>query len=303
METIFTNTPAVAENATEAINEVVETLANDPVTFWGQMKVLFENNWPKLLMIAVLLVGGVFLIRLSMSFLKKMLERSKLDRALHVFTLSIIRITLYIFLGILLLIEISPQAATGLVAAMGIFGLAVSLAVKDSLANLAGGLSVLFTRPFSPGDYVSIGETEGKVMEIRLNYTVLTTIDNKLIHIPNGDVAKAEIINYTSMENRRLDLEFAISYNDDFKLAKKVICDVLQRHPMALQEPEPVVRMTRHADSAVIICCRVWVKTESYWPLHYDLMEEVFEAFQEIGISIPFQQLEVHMHGTSDATR
>lgn len=298
METASTDVQAAASAAADVINDAVETLASDPVTFWSQAKDYFLTSVaPKLIMIVIICLVGLFLIRLIMAFLKKLFERSKLDSSLHVFTLSMIRIALFILLGITVLAVASPSAATGLIATMGIFGLAISLAVKDSLSNLAGGLSVLFTRPFALGDYVTIGSAEGTVKEIRLNYTLLATLDNKIIHIPNGDVAKAQITNFTGVEKRRLDLEFSIGYQDDFERAKAIISDILRENPKALQDPEPVVRMVEHGSSAIVLCCRVWVNTADYWPLNFDLHEQVKKEFDSAGISIPYNQLDVHLVG------
>lgn len=298
METASTDVQAAASAAADVINDAVETLASDPVTFWSQAKDYFLTSVaPKLIMIVIICLVGLFLIRLIMAFLKKLFERSKLDSSLHVFTLSMIRIALFILLGITVLAVASPSAATGLIATMGIFGLAISLAVKDSLSNLAGGLSVLFTRPFALGDYVTIGSAEGTVKEIRLNYTLLATVDNKIIHIPNGDVAKALITNFTGVEKRRLDLEFSIGYQDDFERAKAIISDILRKNPKALQDPEPVVRMVEHGSSAIVLCCRVWVNTADYWPLNFNLHEQVKKEFDSAGISIPYNQLDVHLVG------
>lgn len=298
METASTEVQAAASAAADVINDAVETLASDPVTFWSQLKDYFLTSIaPKLVLIIIICLAGLFLIRLIMAFLKKLFERSKLDSSLHVFTLSMIRIALFILLGITVLAVASPSAATGLIATMGIFGLAISLAVKDSLSNLAGGLSVLFTRPFALGDYVTIGSAEGTVKEIRLNYTLLATVDNKIIHIPNGDVAKAQITNFTGVEKRRLDLKFSIGYQDDFERAEAIISEILKKNPKALPEPEPVVRMVEHGSSAIVLCCRVWVNTEDYWPLNFDLHEQVKKEFDNAGISIPYNQLDVNLVG------
>lgn len=298
METASTEVQAAASAAADVINDAVETLASDPVTFWSQLKDYFLTSIaPKLVLIVIICLVGLFLIRLIMAFLKKLFERSKLDSSLHVFTLSMIRIALFILLGITVLAVASPSAATGLIATMGIFGLAISLAVKDSLSNLAGGLSVLFTRPFALGDYVTIGSAEGTVKEIRLNYTLLATVDNKIIHIPNGDVAKAQITNFTGVEKRRLDLKFSIGYQDDFERAEAIISEILKKNPKALHEPEPVVRMVEHGSSAIVLCCRVWVNTEDYWPLNFDLHEQVKKEFDNAGISIPYNQLDVNLVG------
>ncbi len=286
---------ATASAAADAINEAVQTLTTNPTTFWDRTKDFLLASLPKCILFIIVLIAGMILIRLIMTFLKKVLSRSKMDPALQGFSLSILRVGLYILLGITLLTIISTAAAAGVIAAMGIFGLAISLAVKDSLSNLAGGLSVLFTRPFALGDYVSIGATEGNVQEIRLNYTVLSTVDNKIIHIPNGDVAKAQITNFTGVEKRRLDLSFSIAYEDNFIQAESIILKILDRHPLALKDPEPMVRILEHGASAIVLCCRVWVQTPDYWTLHFDLLEEVKKAFDEEGITIPYNQLDVHV--------
>ena len=295
MDSSTLDVEATASAAADAINEAVETLTTNPITFWDRTKDYLLASLPKCILFVIVLIAGIILIRLIMAFLKKVLGRSKMDPALQGFSLSILRVGLYILLGITLLTIISTAAAAGVIAAMGIFGLAISLAVKDSLSNLAGGLSVLFTRPFALGDYVAIGTTEGNVQEIRLNYTVLSTVDNKIVHIPNGDVAKAQITNFTGVEKRRLDLSFSIAYEDNFIQAESIILKILDRHSLALKDPEPMVRILEHGASAIVLCCRVWVKTPDYWTLYFDLLEEVKKAFDEEGITIPYNQLDVHV--------
>lgn len=287
--------PASSE-VTEQITAVVDKIVDMPAdTRWKFLWDGFVGFLPKLLTALIIFAVGLVAIRLFTKFARAMLQKSKLDPTLHSFTLSILNITLYVLLGVIILTVIAPKAAVGLVTLMGVFGLAISLAVKDSLANLAGGMSVLFTKPFSRGDYVKINATEGTIEEIRLNYTVLKTFDNKVVHIPNGDVAKAEILNYTCEPERRLDLVFSIGYGDDFELAKRLIREALAENPLAHVEPEPIVRVTEHASSTIKICCKVWCGTPDYWALNYDLLEEVKRRFDASGISMPFPQMDVYL--------
>lgn len=282
-----------ASSMSEELQETVTRLANaDPNMLWESFKAFA----PKLLTCALVLIIGLILVRAVLSFTRKLLSRSKLDPTLHHFLVSILGVTLHIILGTVVVAVLIPNAVASLVTLLGVFGLAISLAVKDSLANLAGGLSVLFTKPFSIDDYVQVNSIEGTIDEIRLNYTVMRTIDNKVIHIPNGDVAKAQIINFTGRPMRRLDLNFSIGYGDDFEQAKRIIHDILRDSPMALEEPAPLVRMVEHGDSAIKIGCRVWVKTPDYWSLKFDLLEEVKRRFDNAGISIPYNQMDVHLH-------
>lgn len=285
-------TPSVdAQEVSKILNDVSSM---DAKTLWTSLKEFIVDYTPKLLVAFIALIIGIILIRLLMSFMRKTFTRSRLDPALHKFMLSMLRVALYIILGITV-VGLLGVPITSLITLLGVFGLAVSLAVKDSLSNLAGGISVLFTKPFSLGDYVSIGGNEGTIKEIRLNYTILKTYDNKQIHIPNGDVAKAQIVNFTGAPTRRLDLEFSIGYEDDMDQAKEVISNIVSKHPLALKDPEPVVRVIRHGDSAIVIGCRVWVNTPDYWNLNYDLLEEVKRQFDQKGITIPYNQMEVHI--------
>ena len=293
METDIAN--ALETNSTAAeIQSAADAIAQMPSnTRLHYLLGKFLDLLPKLLTAALILLVGIILVRWAAKFARNLLKHSRLDVTLHNFIVSILSALLYILLAIIVVTVLVPSAVGSLITMFGVFGLAVSLAVKDSLANLAGGMSVLFTKPFALGDYVNINGNEGTVQEIRLNYTVIKTVDNKLVHIPNGDVAKAEITNFTAQETRRLDLVFSIGYDDDFEQAKKIIREIVHDNPLADSDPEPIVRMVEHGDSAIRIGCRVWVDTADYWTLNYDLLEEVKRRFDASGIHIPYNQLEI----------
>lgn len=292
METVTPTNPDVVSE----LDIVLNTMANmDAQSRWSFIIDSIKEFAPKLLTAVLVLVIGIILVRMVLKFARKILTKSKLDPSLHSFLLSILSVTFYIILGITVLATLVPSAVASLITLLGMFGLAISLAVKDSLANLAGGMSVLFTKPFGLEDYVKIGGNEGTIEEIRLNYTVMRTFDNKVIHIPNGDVAKAEIINFTGKPTRRLDIDFSIGYHDDFDLAKQIIRQTLADNPLALTDPDPTVRMVAHASSAILIGCRVWVNTPDYWTLKFDLLEEVKRRFDAAGITIPYSQMDVRI--------
>lgn len=292
MDNVTIDPNAMTQEAMDALKNLAEMPGN---TRWDYLWNGFVKLLPKLLTAIGILIIGIILIRSIVRLTQKVLKKSKLDPTLHQFILSIFSIALYIVLGIMVLAILVPDAVGGLIALMSVFGLAISLAVKDSLANLASGISILFTKPFALGDYVQINSAEGIIEEIRLNYTVLKTFDNKVIHIPNGDVAKAQIINYTCEPLRRLDLAFSIGYEDDFENAERLILDIVDAHPLAHSDPEPAVRMSEHGASAIMLSCRVWCNTSDYWTLQYDLLEEVKRRFDQNGISIPYNQLDVHI--------
>lgn len=241
-----------------------------------------------------ILVLGWLLIKLVKRILKKTFEKTELDVSLEKFIISVVDICLKILLVICALSALGIST-TGLVAAFSAAAVAVSLALKDSLGNLAGGILMLLTRPFKTGDYIEADGYSGTVLQIDMIHTTLRTPDNRQVVIPNGQLVNKTIVDYSKESTRRMDLQFGISYDNDPELAKKIILDCALAHEFTLTDPEPFVRVTEHADSAVIITMRVWVKSENFWALHFDLLEKVREEFDKNGISIPYNQLDVHV--------
>jgi small conductance mechanosensitive channel len=250
---------------------------------------------PKILLAIVIFLLGYGLIQLIVKKLKTVLGRSKhVDSTIIPFVVTLTKIVLLVLLLMVCLDSLSISV-TPLITALGAVGVAVSLALKDSLANLLGGSILLATKPFKIGDFCSIDGEEGFISEIGFVYTALNTIDNKKIFIPNGQVTNATVINFNSETKRRLDLKFSIDYNADFELAKKTILDIAMKNPLALKDPEPMVRMTGHQDSWIELTCRVWVESQNYWELNCDMWEGVKVEFDRLGINIPYPQLDVHI--------
>ncbi len=255
----------------------------------------FKNNWLYLLGAFLLLVIGMFVIKLIMRITRLAMERSKsIDDTVRPFLLSLTKIGLWMIL-LIIVMESLGVPTTSLVAALGAIGLAVSLAVKDSLANLLGGVILLISKPFTVGDYCDIDDQGGTVEEIKFIHTTMTTIDNKRIYIPNGQVVNAVVINHSSATDKRLNLTFSIGYDCNFEQARQAILSVVEKNPLAKKDPPPLVRMSSHGDSAINLVCRVWVSGEDFWTLHYDLMEGVKSEFDRLGISIPYPQMDVHL--------
>ncbi|GAA6513731.1 mechanosensitive ion channel family protein [Merdimmobilis hominis] len=247
-----------------------------------------------LLKAVVVFAIGWALIKSAISFVQNLLRRSKIDVTLHAFILSIVRISLIVLLALTCL-QILGFEITTLLTALGAVGLAISLAVKDSLSNLAGGIQVLLTKPFAVGDYIAADGFDGTVKEIGITHTILTTVDNKRVYLPNGDVAKAKITNFSSEPTRRLDLTFSIGYGDDFKQAEAIIAQQVEKSGLALTDPAPFIRVSKHGENSIDLTCRVWVNSADYWTLHFFLLEEVKLAFDAAGINIPYPQMDVHI--------
>ena len=222
------------------------------------------------------------------------LRAVELERSLHTFIHAALRVILWM-ITLCIVLDYVGVPMTSLVAVLSVIGLAVSLAIQGTLSNLAGGIQVLLSKPFKAGDYVEAGGISGTVMEVGLAYTKLCTVDNKVISVPNGQISGEKIINYSTEERRRVDLTFNASYDSPLQQVTGVLRAVVAAHPMALAEPEPFVRVNAYRDSSIEYVVRVWCATGDYWTLYYDLLEQVKEAFDQNGIEMTYNHLNVHL--------
>ena len=244
----------------------------------------------------VFIVIGMKLIGWVRKILRKSLERNHADTGLVQFLDSLVKYGLYILLALTILQRFGVQT-TSFVAAIGSVGVAIGLALQGSLSNFAGGVIILLIKPFKVGDYVIQGSLEGNVSEIQLFYTTLTTPDNRKIIIPNGQLADNSLVNATAADTRRLDIKVGISYNSDVKLAKDLLLKLGENDPDTLKEEgkAPMAAVDELADSSVNMLLRVWTPTDKYWDVKFRLTEAVKTTFDEAGIEIPFNQLDVHL--------
>ena len=264
----------------------------------NEMKELFENlgAYAKtaILPTVLLLVIGILVIRIVMRIVHKTLEKSKLEKAAHSLIKTVIRVVLY---GLLALMAASKLGidVTSVVALASVLTLAVSLAVQNALANVMGGFTLLYTKPFSSGDYVEIAGQSGTVQEIGLAYTRLSTPDNKSIYIPNSAVTSAEIVNYTVLGTRRVDIAVSASYDAPVQLVLETL-RAAGKVPMALEDQEPVAAVDTYGDSAINYVLRVWCNTADYWDTKCMVMERVKELFDEKGVEMTYPHLNVHLN-------
>ena len=184
---------------------------------------------------------------------------------------------------------------SGLTALVASLGVCIGLAVNGALSNLAGGVLIILTRPFKIDDYIEALGYSGTVVDIRITNTKLLTPDNKVVYLPNGTLANAEIVNYSEKDLRRVDFMFSIGYGDDFEKAKQIITDICVAHQLVIKEPKPFVRVKEHGSSSINITARAWTKNSDYWTVNYDVTESVKTAFDKEGIEIPFNQLDVNI--------
>ncbi|NLI90012.1 MAG: mechanosensitive ion channel [Epulopiscium sp.] len=243
--------------------------------------------------ILVLLVG-ITIVNIVSTRIDKRLNKSKVDMSLHSFIKSFFSFVSKIIIVIIAatIIGIPP---TTFIAVLSAAGLAIGLALKDSLSNFAGGVLILFFRPFGVGDFIDAQGFMGTVKEIQLFYTSLNTTDNRRITIPNGELANGKIINYSVEDTRRLDLTFDVSFDDDIEKVKDVLTNIVLDHPLIFKEPEPLIRVKAYGDHGMEFMVRAWCQSSDYWSINYDLHEIVKEVFEEENITIPFNQLDVNL--------
>ncbi len=242
----------------------------------------------------IVLIVSLLLIKILMKAVSKTIEKSKIERSLHTFIKSTIKYVLY-FLVLIIILGMLGIPVTTLIAALSVAGLAVSLAIQGSLANLAAGVSILVTKPFKIGDYIEACGIGGTVKEIGLFYTSLDTSDKKLIFVPNGKISADTVVNYNVECERKLVLKFAASYDDDIEKVKKALKEAVDSDKRVLKDPAPLINVSAYLDSSIEYIVAVWVKREDYWDVNWYLLEEVKRSFDKNGVSMPYNHINVHM--------
>lgn len=247
----------------------------------------------RLLPAVIQLVIGILVIRLILKVTTAALEKSNLEKAAYSLITSLVRIALYLLLGLIVASGLGIDV-TGVVALASVLTLALSLALQNMLANVIGGFTLLYTRPFHSGDFVQIADQSGTVTEIGMTYTKLSTADNKLISIPNSAVVAAQIVNFSAADTRRVEVTASASYNDP---TQKVLDALVQAGTVdnALLEPAPKAVITGYGDSAIQYSLRLWVKTPDYWDVYFEVTKRVKDIFDEQGITITYPHLNVHL--------
>ena len=225
----------------------------------------------------------------------KLLEKKKVDETV---TISLFKVLKFVLkaVGVLIFLGYIGFDTAGIGTIIGSIGIALGLALQGSLSNLAGGVVILIMRPFKLGDFIEAQGYSGTVREIHTFYTYIDTPDNKVVMIPNGVLANGNIVNYSKNPLRRVDLTFSIGYDDNAAVAMKTIEKIVDKHELVLHDKDVTIRVGELASSSVDIVCKAWTKNENYWTVKFDLIERVKAEFDKLGISIPFNQLDVHLN-------
>lgn len=250
----------------------------------------------------VKLVIGILLIIIGFKIINKLVrkfvafsEKRNIDMTLVRFIKSFINITAKGLLVLAIAGGYWDIELSGLAAIVASAGVAIGLALQGSLSNFAGGFIILLLRPFKVGDYIQTGQFEGAVEQIGVFYTTLTTVDNKVILIPNGTLSNGSLINYSTKETRRVDLIFSAGYECDILKVRRVLKEIVDKNKLILDYPEPFVGLFEQGANSLNFAVRVWVNTQDYWTVYFDLLEQVKIRFDEEDISIPYPQMDLHV--------
>lgn len=248
----------------------------------------------KILEAVLILWIGSKLIKLLIKGIKKGRLFTRMEKSLQSFLLSFITTSLKVILFISIASFLGVPM-TSLITVLGSAAVAIGLALQGGLSNLAGGVMILFFKPFKIGDYVDTHADSGTVTDISLFYTTLQTPDNRTIMLPNGNLVNNPIVNYSKLEERRLDLTISVDYATDIEKVKTVITETVLNDERIIKEKDIFVRLNEMADSSLNFVVRVWVKSSDYWPVNFDLKENIKKALDKNNISIPFPQMDVHV--------
>jgi small conductance mechanosensitive channel len=305
--TVAEETTAIEETTTaDTLNEVGAEITdnlNQAVENANKFVETLESYIPKIigfginLIIAVLIFAiGKIIINLLMKLINKFLQKSNIEISVQKFLDSLIKALLYFVLLIIICNQIGIQT-TSFIALLSTAGLTIGLALQGSFSNFAGGILILLLKPFKVGDYIVDGSSgkEGTVQKIDLFYTMLVTVDNKLITIPNGNLSNTHITNASAFDTRRVDLTIGINYDNDTGKAKEILRRLGENDPARLKEKPVDVYIKDLAASEVTLELRVWVNTGDYWDAYFRLKENMKKKLDDAGIEIPYQQLDVHI--------
>jgi small conductance mechanosensitive channel len=273
--------------------EEIKTFIND-----ANIVELLINGTINVVVALLIFVVGKWVANIAQNTLEKLLRKRSVDEVLVDF-LGTVTFALVMVIAVVAAFDTLGIPATSFMAIIGAAGLAIGLALKDSLSNFASGVMLVLFRPFTKGDFIEAGGVTGTVDEIRLVSTTLTTPDNKLITVPNSMMYTSAIINFSAKETRRLDMVFGVGYDDDLKVAADVLKKICADHPKVLGEPATNVFISNLGDSSVDFGVRPWVKSEDYWGVRAEILETAKVALEASGCNIPYPQTDVHLHQVS----
>lgn len=241
----------------------------------------------------IIYIVGRFIIKQIGRLLSRILEKRKLEVSVQTFLKSLVSILLNLILAFAIVSRLGVET-TSFAALLASAGVAIGMALSGNLSNFAGGLIILVFKPFKVGDYIESPNASGTVREIQIFHTILVTVDNKVIYVPNGSLSSNAITNYNKQETRRAEWVFGVEYGEDFEKVREVLQRIIDADDRILKDPAPMIALGALSASSVDIKVRVWTKSADYWNVYFDMNKIVYDTFNKEGIGFPFPQLTVH---------
>ncbi|MEA3370591.1 MAG: mechanosensitive ion channel [Campylobacterota bacterium] len=287
----------------DPVNEVNKTLdaTNATVSKYTDMAITYASEYGLKIVAALLIfIIGKWVVKRLTSVTKMAMEKANVDKTLIEFAESLVY---FILLMVVILASLNTLGinTTSFVAIFGAAGLAIGLALQGSLANVGAAVLIIIFRPFKVGDFVEAGGATGTVEDVNLFSTIIAPLDNRTVIVPNAAIVGGNITNYSMKENRRVDHVFGIGYDDDLKLAKNTLLEIMEEDERVLADPAPFVGVGELGDNSVNFTFRAWVKTDDYWDVYFEMIEKVKLTFDEKGISFPYPQMDVHLDKPENA--
>lgn len=284
------------DSTLQAMTDTFQKIKETPVNEWlpQLVKQYLVPLGIKILVAILVLIIGRWVIKLLKNWMAKGLMSRHGDPTVHKFLSNLISVILN-FILIIFIISILGVNTSSLVALLASAGLAIGMALSGTLQNFAGGVIIILFRPFKVGDFIAAQGQEGVVKEIQIFNTIILTMDNKVIHIPNGILSTGVMTIFTKEDTRRVDWTVSISYGDDYDKAKAALLRLCDEEPRILKDPAPFVEIGQLSDSSVDIKMRAWVKSPDYWLVFFAMNEKVYKTLPEEGLNFPFPQVQVHM--------
>jgi small conductance mechanosensitive channel len=277
----------------KSINETIGT-TNAAVSKYTDMAITYASEYGLKIVAAILIfIIGKWVVKKLTAITKALMEKAKVDQTLTEFAESVVYFVLLLMV-ILASLNALGIDTTSFLAVFGAASLAIGLALQGSLANVGAAVLIIIFRPFKVGDFVEAGGATGTVEDINLFSTIIAPVDNRTIIVPNAAIVGGNITNYSMKPNRRVDHVFGIGYDDDLKLAKNTLMDIMKADSRILTEPAPFVAVSELGDNSVNFTVRAWVDTSDYWDVYFEMIESVKLKFDEKGISFPYPQMDVH---------
>jgi len=250
---------------------------------------------PSIIAALVILILGLWVIKLIIGRLRKIMEKREVDPGVRGFSLSILGVVLNILLFIVIITKLGVET-TSFAAILAAAALAIGLALQGSLSNFAGGVLIIVLKPYRVGDFIEAQGESGTVTDISIFYTILTTTNNQRVIIPNGQLSNNKVTNYSYEPTRRNNMTVGISYDSDIKKSREVLLNIVNSDERVLKDPAPVVLVGGLGDNSVDLSLRFWANQADYWGLHFDTIEKLKTELEDAGVSFPFPQRDVHLY-------